>query len=115
MTRKEFQQGESLMAQLSEILRFPVMKQALDILFEEGPSDMPLPIPGVDYGAQVAAVGAASIGWNKALKALKNLSIKPTAFAQKAASQNEMYKDEAKRRVAASKLYTEAEIEEISK
>lgn len=102
------------MAQLDEVLKFPVIKQALEIIVDEGTdTHLPTAVPGVDYTAQVAAFGARSAGWAAALKALRSLSKKPTAIAQMQVNQSAMYIDEAIKRVAASMQYTPEELSEF--
>lgn len=117
MTRAEFQSSEPMMAQLDEVLRFPIVKNALEIVRAEGANvSLPVPISGVDYAAQVAAVGARTIGWADAIKALCSLSRKPLALQQhKPNDQNSMYLDEARKRVVASGIYTEEELKELNK
>jgi hypothetical protein len=114
MNRQQFQSFEANMSRLQEILKDPVMQFALEVVKNEGHRDIPSPVPGVDYSALVATSGAETIGWAKAIRSLTSLPVK--AIPQKATpQQSTMYRDRAKEKLLASKLYTEEEIDELLK
>lgn len=113
MTRAEFQSSESNISQLNELLQFPIMKLALEVVKDESLTSMPTPIPGVSFGEQVAAAGAHAIGWGGSIKALNSLARKSAIFQQP--DKSSLYQEEAERRLIASGQYTEQEINEILK
>ena len=112
MNRAEFQSSENLMSQLADILDNNVVKIALEIVKDEGPSDsLPTPVPGVDYSAHMAAIGAASIGWARSIRALHSLARKPTLLSNMQNNQEASYLKHAIKRVMGSGQYTQEEIE----
>jgi hypothetical protein len=111
ITRAEFQGAEENMSQLAELLRNSILKTALDIVRAEGFPALPEPVPGVDYGAQVAAHGAYVTGWSRALNRLESLS-RPMVMPSRIPP-GRQYNEEARRRMAASGLYNEEELEEF--
>jgi hypothetical protein len=116
MSRSEFMATEGLQGQLAEVLRMPIMQLAIDIVNNEGTSRaLPKPIPGVDYGQQMAAVGAYATGWRAAMFALESLTNKPVLTRATNLSQNNMYIAEAKKRMMETENYTEEEVEKFSK
>ena len=58
------------MVELATLLRSPVLHAAIEIVRAEGIAQIPEPITGVDYSAQMAVAGAYSCGWIKAIRAL---------------------------------------------
>ena len=114
-TREDFQKTEVFRSTLAEVLRLPAISVAIDIVRREGAKPLPQPIPGVDYGAQVAAHGAQYVGWCDALKAIESLVDSPNMQFKGSKNNENLYFDEAVTRVAASKLYTEDEIKQFIK
>jgi hypothetical protein len=111
MNRAEFQSKEANMAELAMILRTPVFNAALEVIKGESLGYLPDPIPGVDYGAQVAALGAQAIGWTRAIHALETLVINPRPLTGRPIEQQ--FDDAARRRMRAAGLYTDEEISTI--
>jgi hypothetical protein len=85
MTREEFQNSEELRAQLDAILKFPIMEHVFEVVRKMGLKPAPQPIPGVDYGAQMASHGAQLLAWNECLEAFKLLTREGTVFLMRAA------------------------------
>ena len=73
---------EANMAELASMLRTPVFRAALEVIKEESLTYLPDPMPGVDYRAHVAALGAQAIGWARAIHALESLAIRPMRSRQ---------------------------------
>ena len=99
------------MAELAELLRNPLLNAALEIVRNEGMPSLPEPVPGVDYGAQTAAMGAFITGWSRALRSLESLTrltIVPGHFPSQ-----RQFDEPARQRMRAGGIYTEKEIEEI--
>lgn len=111
MRRSEFQKSEQDMATLSEILRHPVMKAALDIVRAESVG-LPDPIPGVDYQAQVSVCGAFTAGAFRTIERLESLCLPSTIPAGSMPRQNQ-YEDAAKVKMREQGLYTDAEIDNL--
>lgn len=111
MTRLDFQESESKMANLAELLRQPEMAEALDIARAEAVKPLPNPIPNVSYVEMIGVHGAQAVGWAEGIKALVSLSRKPAAVKQP--DQSRMYSDAAKRRLIESGQYTEEELRDL--
>ena len=111
MRRKEFQQSEQDMATLTEILRHPIMKIALEIVRAESVG-LPDPIPGIDYQAQVAVCGAFTAGAFRTIERLESLCL-PAGVPVSSLPRQEQYKDSAKDKMREQGLYTDAEINDL--
>lgn len=111
MTRLDFQESESRMSSLAELLRQPEMAWALDIVRAEAVKPLPDPIPGVSYAEMIGVHGAQAVGWAEGIKALVSLSRKPTAIKQP--EQSRMYADAAKQKLIGSGQYTEEELRDL--
>ena len=111
MKRADFQKSEEYMQQLSEILRTPVMRAAIEIVKNESVG-LPDPLPGVDYQQQVAVCGAYTAGAFKVIDKLESLA-RPPAQPQNAISRQTQYDDGAKQRLRSAGIYTDKEIDEL--
>lgn len=111
MTRFDFQESESRMANLAELLRQPEMAEALDIVRAEAVKPLPNPVPGVSYAEMIGVHGAQAVGWTEGIRALVSLSRKPSAAKQP--DNSRMYADEAKKRMVESGQYTEEDVKDL--
>lgn len=110
MTRDEFIHSENLTAALTDMIRGPVLSEAIDILRREGITRPVMPNCG-DLLHQAALNGAESRGWQRALFALESLALHRQK-AEQAALQEE-FQDAAVAKLKASGIYSAAEIQEI--
>ena len=99
------------MATLTELLRHPIMKVAIEIVKAESVG-LPDPIPGVDYGDQVAVCGAFTAGAFRVFDKLESLC-RPAGLAIGGLPRQEQYDDAAKARMREQGIYTDKEIEEL--
>lgn len=109
MKRSDFQKSEEYMAQLSEILRTPVMRAAIEIVKNESVG-LPDPVPGISYQEQVAVCGAYTAGAFKAFDKLESLT-RPATMQN--TPRPTPYDDAALDRMRAQGIYTDKEIAEL--
>jgi hypothetical protein len=114
MNRQEFMAAEANMSQLADILNHPVLRTAIEIVRAEGVANLPEPIPGVDFTAQLGAAGSQAVGWARALKALESLSRPPVNPGPASLRFSEQqFSEPAKERMRRAGIYTNEEIEKI--
>lgn len=109
ITRAEFQLHEDNMAHLADVLRDPIVRLAIEVVKNEGMPMLPDPVPGVDYGAQTAAMGAHLTGWSRAIRALETLPLRINMPER--IPIEKQFDLAARRRMRASGIYSENEIE----
>ena len=110
MKRSDFQKSEQFMGELSEILRTPVMRAAIEIVRNESVG-LPDPVPGVDYQQQVAVCGAFTAGSFRVLEKLESLARAPTTPS--ILPRTNQFDDAAKDRMRAAGVYSEEEINDL--
>src|SRR4029077_5279177 len=111
MKRYEFQKSQENMASLSELLRHPLMRIAIEIVKTESVG-LPDPIPGVSYESQVAACGAFTAGAFRAFDRLESLC-NPVGVPPASVPRTTKYDDAAKARMKAQAIYSDKDIEDI--
>jgi hypothetical protein len=100
------------MSELATMFRSPVLHAAIEIVKTESLTHLPDPVPGVDYQAQVAAAGAYTVGWTRAIRALESLTLKPLSAGVRMSIEKQ-FDDAARRRMREAGIYTESEIQSI--
>jgi hypothetical protein len=113
MNRQEFMANEANMSQLADMLKSPVLKVAIEIVRTEGVANMPDPIPGVDFTAQLGAAGSHAVGWARALKALESLSRPVVSGPASLRFSEQQFSEAAKERMRRAGIYSDKEIEKI--
>lgn len=99
------------MATLAELLHHPIMKVAIEIAKAESVG-LPDPIPGVDYGDQVAVCGAFTAGAFRMIDRLESLC-RPSGISISNMPRQNQYDDAAKARMREAGIYTDNEIDSI--
>lgn len=110
MKRTDFQNSEEFMASLTEILRTPVMRTAIEIVKAESVG-LPDPVPGVDYQQQVAVCGAYTAGAFRAFDKLESLTRAPSTPS--IMPRQNQFGDAARERMRAAGIYTDKEINDL--
>jgi hypothetical protein len=110
MKRSDFQASEEFMASLSDILKLPVMRAAIEIIKAESVG-LPDPTPGVDYQQQVAVCGAYTAGAFRAFEKLESLCRPPTTPS--IMPRQAQYVEQGKERMRAAGIYTDKEISDL--
>jgi hypothetical protein len=111
MKRSDFQQSEEFMASLTEILRTPVMRAAIEVIKAESVG-LPDPTPGVDYQQQVAVCGAYTAGAFRAFDKLESLARPPSTPS--ILPRGNQFDDAARERMRAAGIYSEKEINDLT-
>jgi hypothetical protein len=110
MKRSDFQASEEFMASLSDILKLPVMRAAIEIIKAESVG-LPDPTPGVDYQQQVAVCGAYTAGAFRAFEKLESLCRPPTTSS--IMPRQTQFDEAARERMRSAGIYTDKEISDL--
>lgn len=102
--RQTFQQNDGAVSFLREVLTHPIVIQALAIVEQETSVQKATPIPGVDYGMQMAINGAEALGASTFKKKLLSLIEKPIRIET---NPNSAYVEQAIEKMVKTGVYTE--------
>jgi len=106
-----FQSSTEKVKFIEAFINHPFGQEALLILAGEGTPNKPTPVSGVSYADLMSVSGAESIGWHRALHALKALAVLPPKPGE---AEELQYVDLAKKELLATGLYTEAELNNLA-